>query len=74
MDVQNNENDHSDELSGLDLFKILADTDTDLIALHESDGTYKYVSKSFTKKLGYGISDLLGKDPYSFSIRMMYKL
>ncbi|MBO6534652.1 MAG: PAS domain-containing protein [Balneolaceae bacterium] len=66
MDVQNNENDHSDELSGLDLFKILADTDTDLIALHESDGTYKYVSKSFTKKLGYGISDLLGKDPYSF--------
>ncbi|MBO6794369.1 MAG: PAS domain-containing protein [Balneolaceae bacterium] len=66
MDLQNKTDDKYLSYLGMDLFKMLADSDSDLIALHYADGTYKYVSKAFTKTLGYEIDDLVGKNPYDF--------
>lgn len=49
-----------------ELFRLLADHSSDLIALHEPDGTWVYVSPSGERLLGYGPADLLGRAPWDF--------
>jgi len=47
-----------------DIFKLLADNMMDMVALHEPDGTYVYISPSVEKILGYTPEELLGTNPY----------
>lgn len=44
--------------------QLLADHTRDLVALHQPDGTYLYVSPAFTTYLGYSPESLLGTNPY----------
>ncbi len=46
------------------LYRLLADNSTELVALHEPEGEYLYVSPSCTSLLGYRPEDLVGTDPY----------
>ncbi len=66
MNIQNKTDDNYLSYLGMDLFKMLADSDSDLIALHHADGTYKYISKAFEKVLGYKPEDLIGQNPYNY--------
>lgn len=45
-------------------YRLLANNMLDMVALHEPDGTYKYVSPSVTKILGYSPQELIGANPY----------
>jgi PAS domain S-box-containing protein len=45
-------------------FRLLAENMIDLVALHEPDATYSYVSPSFSKVLGYSEKELIGTSPY----------
>ncbi len=45
-------------------FRLLAESASDLVCLHEPDGRYAYVSPSAKRLLGYEPEDLLGRDPY----------
>ncbi len=46
-------------------YRLLADHATDLIALHDADGTLLYVSPSWENRLGYAPADLVGHSPYA---------
>ncbi|MBV6644533.1 MAG: PAS domain S-box protein, partial [Cyclobacteriaceae bacterium] len=46
------------------LYKLVSENSSDLIALHEADGHYKYVSPAVKDLLGYEPDELLGTDPY----------
>lgn len=48
------------------LFRLVSENSRDLIALHEPDGTYKFVSQSSKELVGFEPSEMIGKDPYSF--------
>ncbi|WP_370087485.1 PAS domain S-box protein [Ekhidna sp.] len=48
------------------LYKLVSENSSDLIALHELDGTYKYVSPSAVDILGYTSEELIGRNPYEF--------
>lgn len=50
-----------------ELFRLLADNATDVIALHEPDGTYIYVSPSAGRLLGRGPAELLGRLPWELA-------
>ena len=45
-------------------YRILADNMLDMVALHAPDGTYKYISPSVQKLLGYKAEELVGQNPY----------
>lgn len=45
-------------------FRILSAHMTDLVALHNLDGTYLYISPSCRRLLGYNESELVGSRPY----------
>ena len=45
-------------------YRLLANNMLDLVALHEPDGTYKYLSPSVFKILGYTPEQLIGTNPY----------
>lgn len=47
-------------------FRLLAENTRDLIALHEPDGTYVYISPSSNTVLGYEADELVGLHPYQF--------
>jgi PAS domain S-box-containing protein len=47
-----------------ELFKLLADNSHDLICLHNRDSTYRFVSPSVKKILGYNPEELIGRNPY----------
>ncbi|MDF2606350.1 MAG: diguanylate cyclase [Bacillales bacterium] len=47
-------------------YKIMADNSVDLLTTHHIDGTFKYISPSSEKILGYNPEELVGKDPYNF--------
>lgn len=47
-------------------FRLLTDKASDLICLHDPDGTYRYVSPSSHSMLGYRPSKLVGRSPYTF--------
>ena len=46
-------------------YRLLADHATDLIALHDADGTITYVSPSWEGRLGYPPADLIGRSPFA---------
>lgn len=45
-------------------YRLLADNMLDLVALHNPEGAYLYVSPSFTKTLGFSANELVGQDLY----------
>ncbi|HEX8040351.1 MAG TPA: PAS domain S-box protein, partial [Chryseosolibacter sp.] len=45
-------------------YRLLANNMMDFVALHDPDGTYRYVSPSVTKILGYTPEELIGTSPY----------
>ena len=45
-------------------FRLLAENMSDVVALHEPQGSYTYVSPSVTEVLGYTPEELLGTDVY----------
>jgi PAS domain S-box-containing protein len=45
-------------------FRLLAESTSDLVCLHEPDGRYLYVSPSCRRLLGYDPEELVGRDPY----------
>ncbi len=45
-------------------FRLLAGNMVDLVALHEKDGTFVYISPSVKNILGYSASELTGTNPY----------
>jgi diguanylate cyclase (GGDEF)-like protein/PAS domain S-box-containing protein len=47
-------------------YKIMADNSIDLLTTHYIDGTFKYISPSSKKILGYYSEELVGKAPYNF--------
>lgn len=48
------------------LYKLVSENSSDLIAIHELDGTYKYVSPSAKDILGYTSEELVGRNPFEF--------
>lgn len=46
--------------------RMLTDNASDLICLHDLDGTYEYVSPSCYRVLGYTPDEMLGTDPYGY--------
>lgn len=49
-----------------ELYRLLADNSTDVISIHEPDGTYKYVSPSCFNILDYTESELIGHTKQEF--------
>lgn len=45
-------------------YRLLAENMLDMVAQHNTDGTYTYISPSMTRLLGYEIEELIGTDPY----------
>jgi PAS domain S-box-containing protein len=45
-------------------YRLLAENMIDMVAIHEADGTYSYVSPSVKVLLGYSPEELIGKNPY----------
>ena len=45
-------------------FRLLAENISDLVCLHDLDGTYRYVSQSCKAIMGYEPEELLGTSPY----------
>ncbi|WP_412060361.1 EAL domain-containing protein [Rubrivirga sp. IMCC45206] len=45
-------------------YRLLAENMQDLVALHNPDGTYEWVSPSVTTLLGYAPDELVGTNPY----------
>ncbi len=46
--------------------RLIADNMSDLVCLHDPDGTYTYVSPSCESILGFTPAELVGQDPYNF--------
>ncbi len=46
--------------------RLIADNMSDLVCLHDPEGTYTYVSPSCESILGFTPTELVGQDPYSF--------
>jgi PAS domain S-box-containing protein len=46
------------------MYKLIADNMLDLVAQHEPDGKYTYISPSVKKILGYQPAELIGSSPY----------
>lgn len=49
-----------------DFLKLCLEYNTDLICLHEANGTYIFVSNSSEKITGYRPHELIGSNPYSY--------
>ncbi len=58
--------DITQEKQNRDMIELLSTNVFDLIAVHENDGTYKYLSPSVLSITGYTEGELLGKSPYDF--------
>jgi PAS domain S-box-containing protein len=48
------------------LYQLLATNGHDMIALHQADGTYQYISPACIHLLGYAPEHLVGRSPYAF--------
>ncbi len=46
------------------LFRLLAEESTDVVALHELDGRFAYVSPSGAQQFGYTVSELIGSNAF----------
>ena len=60
----NSQNDGKNLISADNLYKIISDSASDIIALHDVKGAYLYVSPSVERVLGYAPQSLIGKTPY----------
>lgn len=49
-----------------EILQLLTSISRELVCLHESDGTYLYVSPNAKSIIGYEPEELLGKNPYDF--------
>jgi len=49
------------------LYRMLANNSSDLVGVHDLEGTFTYVSPSCTTLIGYTEDELVGKDPYQLS-------
>jgi diguanylate cyclase (GGDEF)-like protein/PAS domain S-box-containing protein len=49
------------------LYRLLAHNSSDLVGLHDLEGTFTYASPSSTSLLGRAPEELIGKDPYQLS-------
>jgi diguanylate cyclase (GGDEF)-like protein/PAS domain S-box-containing protein len=49
------------------LYRLLAHNSSDLIGLHDLEGTFTYVSPSSTSLIGHAPEHLISKDPYQLS-------
>jgi diguanylate cyclase (GGDEF)-like protein/PAS domain S-box-containing protein len=49
------------------LYRMLANNSSDLVSVHDLEGTFTYVSPSSTTLIGYTHEELVGKDPYQLS-------
>jgi PAS domain S-box-containing protein len=58
--------DISQEKQNRDMIDLLSNNISDLVAVHELDGTYKYLSPSVKSITGYTEAEMLGKSPYGF--------
>ncbi|RED94383.1 PAS domain-containing sensor histidine kinase [Marinoscillum furvescens] len=47
-------------------YRYMIERSRELICTHEPDGTYKYVSPSATRLVGYTPGELIGRNPYDF--------
>ncbi len=54
----------SSESNSIERFRLVAEYMSDLVCLHEPDGTYNWVSPSVVRLLGYAPETLVGTDPY----------
>jgi PAS domain S-box-containing protein len=45
------------------LYRLLSENSSDLVCLHNTDGTYQFISSSITELLGYTSEELIGTDP-----------
>ncbi len=46
------------------LYELVSENSSDLIALHDTDSTYRYVSPSCFELLGYTTEELIGRNPF----------
>ena len=49
------------------LYRMLANNSSDLVGVHDLEGTFTYVSPSCTALLGYTQQEVVGRDPYQLS-------
>ena len=49
------------------LYRMLANNSSDLVGVHDLEGTFTYVSPSCTTLIGYTQEELIGMDPYQLS-------
>ncbi|MDH3734057.1 MAG: PAS domain S-box protein, partial [Gemmatimonadota bacterium] len=49
------------------LYRMLANNSSDLVGVHDLEGTFTYVSPSCTTLIGYTQEELVGMDPYQLS-------
>ncbi|MEP2770610.1 MAG: PAS domain S-box protein [Fulvivirga sp.] len=54
----------SDLQAQSEMYKLVSENSQDLIAVHEPDGTYKFISPSVKDILGYSPDELIGTNPY----------
>lgn len=48
------------------VYRFLSESSTDLVAMHEPDGTYTFVNDAAEKILGFTKEELIGRSPYEF--------
>ena len=48
------------------LYRLLAETSTDIVSLHDTEGTYLWISPSVTPQFGYREDQVLGKTAFDF--------
>jgi PAS domain S-box-containing protein len=49
-----------------EIYKLITTNSSELICLHGTDGTYRFVSESVKSLLGYEPEEMIGKSPYNF--------
>ena len=64
---ENNRNKQIQLEQAKNLYRLLANNTVDLVCLHNLDGTFKYVSPSIKKVLGYTPEELIDRDPFDFA-------
>ena len=58
--------DISKEKQNQNIIELLSNNISDVVILHEIDGTHNYISPSIFQATGYTENELLGKSPYDF--------
>ncbi len=48
------------------LYRSITENSSDIVCHHKPDGTYTYVTPSFSYKFGYTLDEVIGSDPYTY--------